>query len=160
MTEDGAAAAAPSSRRIAFWLGMAALATVLVGVAWIVVTGLLARSQLQKVRAELPRLRQAVLENRTDDARRLATQIADQSSRAHALTTGPAWWVTANLPVIGSPLHTTRVVTAGAHRIGQQVVPTVVQLADEVSRTRAGNSSVDLTPIRELAPQLHRASVA
>jgi hypothetical protein len=145
---------------MAFWLGMAALATVLAGLAWIVITGLIARSQLEKVRAELPQLRQAVLENRTADAARLATQIADQASRAHALTTGPAWWVTSNLPLLGSPLHTTRVVTSAADRIGGQVVPTVVRLADEVSRTRTSNSTVDLTPIRRLAPQLHRAAAA
>jgi hypothetical protein len=152
--------AAPSSRRrIAFWLGIAALAILAVGVVWIAVTGLLARSQLQKVRAELPRLRQAVLDNRTADARRLAEEISDQAARAHALTTGPAWWVTANLPVLGSPLHTTRVVTAAADRIGG-VVPTVVQLSDEVSRTHAADSSVDLGPIRRLAPQLHRAALA
>ena len=154
----------PSVRgRLPSWLpltlGVTALATLLAGLAWIVITGLLARSQLEKVRADLPALRQAVLDGRTADARRIAHRIRDEATRAHALTTGPAWWVAANLPVVGSPLRTTRVVTTAADRIGTDVVPTVVTLADEVSRTRMTASAVDLAPVRRLAAPLHRAAV-
>jgi len=143
-----------------WWLGIAALATLVAGLAWIVITGLLARGQLEKVRADLPALRQAVLDGRTADAQRIAHRIGDEAARAHALTTGPAWWVAGNLPVVGTPLRTTRVVAAAADRIGADVVPTVVTLADEVSRTHLTASAVDLAPVRRLAAPLHRAAAA
>ena len=146
------------ARRLAFWLGVAALAAVLVGVAWIAVTGLLARSQLAQARAELPRLRQAVLDGRVDEARHLAERIGTQTRRAHSLTTGPAWWVGANLPVLGSPLQTTRIITAAGDQLGSIVVPTVARVSDELARTRTGNSSIDLRPIENLAPEVHRAA--
>ena len=151
--------AASTRQRFAFWLGVAAVATLVIGAAWLVITGLLARSQLQDVRSELPQLRQAVLDNRMPEARRLADRIRTQAARAHALTTGPAWWVAANLPAAGAPLNTTRVLTRAADQLGDDVVPTVVRLADEVSRARANDASIDLTPIRRLAPELHRAAL-
>jgi hypothetical protein len=145
-------------RRLAFWSGVAVLTVLGAGIVWIAITGLLARSQLAKVRADLPKLRQAVVDGRTADARRLADRIRDESTRAHALTTGPAWWVAANLPVVGTPLQTTRTITATAGRIGTEVVPAVVALAEKVSHTRLTNSTVDLEPLRRLAPALHRAA--
>jgi len=153
-----AADSPPFRRRLVFWCGAVALATLVVGLAWIVVTGVLARGQLQKVRADLPKLRQAVLDGRSADARQIAHRIGDEAARAHALTTGPAWWVAANLPIVGSPLHATRIVASAADRIGSGVVPTVVTLADELSQTHLSGSTVDLTPLRRLTAPLHRAA--
>jgi len=139
---------------------VAALGALLAGGAWLTVTGLLARSQLEQVKAEVPQLRQAVLDNRMPEARRLAADIRRHADRAHALTTGPAWWVAGNLPLVGSPISTTRVLTEQAHRLGTDVLPTVVRLADAVSRERTVGSSIDLGPVRRLAPELHHAAVA
>jgi len=145
--------------RLPFWVGIAALSTLLAGLAWIVITGLLARSQLEQVRADMPALRQAVMDGRTADVHRLADRIRTEAARAHSLTTGPAWWVGANLPGVGSPLQSARTITTTADRIGSGVLPTVVRLADEVSRTHLTNSAIDLGPVRRLEPVLHRALV-
>lgn len=145
--------------RLLLWAGIAALATLLAGLAWIVITGLMARSQLEKVRADMPALRQAVMDGRTADVHRLADRIRAEAARAHSLTTGPAWWVGANLPGAGSPLQSARTITTTADRIGSGVLPSVVRLADEVSRTHLTNSAIDLGPVRRLEPVLHRALV-
>ncbi|MGH3494921.1 MAG: hypothetical protein ACRDQ1_17030, partial [Sciscionella sp.] len=76
--------AAPFARRAAIrsrgsWIlfiaGWAVLGLVVVGIAWIVVTGLLARSHLNQVRAELPKLRSALSSGDMAKAHALARDI-------------------------------------------------------------------------------------
>jgi hypothetical protein len=137
-----------------------ALGAVALGIVWIVVTGLLARAQLEHVRGELPKLRAALLDGRTADARALAQRITVQTQRAHAVTTGPAWWVAANLPGIGSPLRTTRAIAAAADDIGRNVAPPVVELSEQVAHLRPVHSAIDIARIQDLVPDLHGAALA
>ncbi len=160
MSEDSTQRPA-RQRRIAVWLGWSALAIVGVGLAWIVVTALLARARLNEVRAELPQLRTALSSGQYDRAQELARRIEDHTASAHALTGGPAWWVSANLPVLGTPLQTTRTVTAEADRVAGQVVPGVLDLANRLSTGGlVRHDTVDIAALRTLAPQLHSAAQA
>ena len=146
-------------RRIARAASWSLLALVALTATWLLVTGLIARSQLDDARAELPRLRQALLHGQTAPAATLADRIRQQSHRAHALTTGPAWWVAAHLPGLGSPLDTARTITAQADVVGQRVLPAVVSLVTRVQQLpRPHNATVDLQPIAELAPTLDAAA--
>lgn len=111
------------------WAGWTLLTLALVGIAWIAVTGLLARSQLEKARAELPAVRNALLAGNEAEAQLLAAQVADHAGSAHALVSGPAWWVGAHLPGIGTPLTTTRTIATSADAIGKQALPGLVDLA-------------------------------
>lgn len=144
---------------IAGWsiLGLAVL-----GIAWVVVTGLLARQQLNEVRAELPQLRTALSNGDLPRARALATKIETQASRAHALSRGPAWWTAAHLPGLGDPLETARAISATADRVGNDVLPAVVQLAQQLDETshQGSDSSVDLDQLARLAPTLNHAARA
>lgn len=146
-------------RRLAATLGWVALGVAVLGVGWVVVTGLLARAQLEQVRASLPQVRSALASGNLHEAQSLTTRIRSQAERAHGLTTGPAWWVTADLPWLGRPLRSTRAITAAADRIGQDSLPGLLTVADTVegSSLRSG-SHVDVTALARVAPALHRSS--
>lgn len=107
---DSSAARAPRTRQQKLYLALfAALsATILLGLVWVLVTGLMARSQLQAAERDVPLLKQAISAGKLDNARTLATHIADDASSARSLTSGPAWWTVSNLPVLGAPLISRR----------------------------------------------------
>lgn len=143
-----------------------AAALVLIGIGWILVTGLIARSHLQDVRSDIKALRAAITSGDTHRAHQLAARIQDAAHRAHELTSGPAWWVASNIPVLGSPLHTSRVITTEADTLGHAVLPGVLRLADDIeAMPSTANSRIDLAPLvradpvlREAARTAHRAS--
>lgn len=138
--------------------GWGALTVAVVAVGWILVTGLLARSHLNQVRAELPQLRSAITSGNTAKAHALATDIARHAERAHSLSTGPAWWVASNIPGLGTPLQTSRTIAAQADRVGQDVLPGVLSLVDDVSTMHITNSTIDLRQVAVAAPALHLAA--
>lgn len=159
--ETGAASETASGGRLLFWAGWAVLGVVVLGVAWVVVTGLLARNRLDDARSRLAELRSAVVAGDTARARTVAAAIADDAHSAHALTSGPAWWVASNVPVLGSPLRTSRTLATEADRLGQDVVPGVVRLLQTVpSGATASLSSLDLDAIARATPQLQDAARA
>lgn len=148
-------------QRLAWILGSLAIGAVVLGAAWIVITGLVARSHLNHVKSELHALRQAVAAGNTTNAKALVDDISEQAGSAHALTSGPAWWVTSNIPVLGTPLQTSRTIALQADRLGQQVLPAVQQLADDLAKTPPPTkSTIDLAPITDAAPALDRAAKA
>ena len=121
----GEAGADPRSRARRITLACAGLvgAIVLVAVAWVLVTGLLARAQLGHVRRELPQLRKALAAGDVAEARSISADLAKRAHRAHGLTTGPAWAIGAKIPGIGAPLRTGRTIATASDDIGHQVVP-------------------------------------
>jgi hypothetical protein len=93
-------------------VGSALLAILLLAGAWLLVTGLLARRELDAARADLPKLRALAASGQVAAAGTVAAELAGHAHRAHALTTGPAWSVAAALPGIGSPFAVVRGMTA------------------------------------------------
>jgi hypothetical protein len=147
--------------RIASLLGWSALAVVGLGIVWLVVSSMIARSRLSELRTELPQLRQAISQGQFDRAQALARRIENHAHTARAITTGPVWWVAANVPVLGSPLRTGRIVSAETDRLAQQVIPSVLDLAQGLSRGNlVEKDTVDLTILRRLSPQLSAAARA
>lgn len=134
-------------------------APVVLAVAWIIVTGLLARSQLQTVRAEVHQLRAQVAAGDLDAARATASEIAGHAGRAHWLTTGPAWAVFAGLPG-GQPLQTVRTMAAQIDTLSSDVVPQLVTASRRLdpASLRLSDGRVDLARIARAAPVLDRAS--
>lgn len=144
-----------------FGLGWTVLGLAVAGLAWVLVTGLLARSHLHAVRSDLPKLRAALTAGDMPRARSIAADITRHSARAHELSSGPAWWVTANLPVAGSPLRTARTLATQADRVGTEVLPAVIDLAQDVTdMPRLSNASIDLDRLAKAAPALHKAANA
>jgi hypothetical protein len=132
-----------------------------VAVAWLILTGLLARSQLNSVKSELPRLRQALSAGNFDQARSISQDLAVHAHRAHALSTGPAWWVASNIPFFGTPLDTSRTIAAQSDRVGADALPGVLKLADSLTgdQLRQGDS-INLAPIVAAEPVLQSSSAA
>jgi hypothetical protein len=123
-------------------------AIVLVAAAWILVTGLLARAQLNHVKKELPQLRTALAGGDVAKARAISGDLAKRAQRAHQLTAGPAWSVGAKIPVIGTPLQTVRSIATASDDIGRRALPGLLDLADTLTSTALRHGSgIDLRPI-------------
>src|SRR6266536_6331195 len=90
---------------------LAAGGIAVLGAAWLVVTGLMARNQLIQARADVHRLRAEIATGDLGAARATAAQLAKHAHRAHVLTTGPAWALAAGVPLAGAPMHTGRGIT-------------------------------------------------
>ncbi len=153
----------PAGRRnrVAFALGLTALGLLLAGACWVAITGLIARSHLEHVKAELPQLRTALISGDLQRTRALTADIAAAARSAHALTSGPAWWVAANIPALGTPLATGRTLARQADVVGHGVLPGVERVATEVSAlSHVSNSTIDLGRLADLAPQLGSAARA
>ena len=129
------------------------------GLIWILITGLLARQQAQNLEDRLQLVRQLLTEGRLDEARHAAADIPAIADRAHNLTTGPAWWLGAQLPFIGDPFDVTR----GTMAAGAQVADVVPQLMNVVSdldpaQLRVNGDTLRLGPLEQAVPSLLTAS--
>ncbi|WP_191971771.1 DUF4012 domain-containing protein [Streptomyces luteolifulvus] len=137
----------------------------LAGVAWIGVTGLLARSELLNVQRELSTLKQSVTSpaGNTPGASPEETmrKAAAHAARAHQLTTGPAWFMASQVPYLGRPVSTVRGISEAADRLTGDVLPPMVEL---VARPidDAGHQGLGalLSELRGKAPAFDRAARA
>jgi hypothetical protein len=127
---------------------------------WLAVTALMARSQLNQVRAEVHTLRAEITASDWTAARATATELANHAQRAHQLTSGPVWAVAAALPSGGEPLRTIRGITASVDTLGRDVLPQVVGATQRLDpRTlRRTDGSIDLSRIAAVGPAIDAAS--
>ncbi|WP_375499426.1 DUF4012 domain-containing protein [uncultured Jatrophihabitans sp.] len=137
------------------YFGLFAAIVGLVGLAliWIIVTGLVARSRLESAQYDVRDLKKAAASGDLAKVQQLSSRIADRSASAHNLTSGPAWWVGANLPLVGTPLHTSRVIARQANRIARTAPPLVTSLRRLTSGHRA-SSGIDLAAARQALARL------
>lgn len=130
----------------------------LLGGLWILVTGLIVRSQLASVRDEVHALRTQV---KAGDIAKARATLADLRSHAHLareLTEGPAWATAAALPAGGQSLRSIRGIAAAVDDIAHDVLsPLVTVRADlDPGMLRRPDGSIDLDPIvRSAAPIAH-----
>ncbi|MCU1659833.1 MAG: hypothetical protein JWO57_4489 [Pseudonocardiales bacterium] len=148
-------------RTVVLWSVGACAALALIGFAWVVITGLLAQSQLNSVKRELPELRKALVAGDFPRAQALADKLSGHAHRAHDLTTGPAWWVSASLPGVGTPLDTVRTIATASDEVGRAVLPGVLKLAGDLtgSSLRHGDT-INLAAVSTAEPVLVRASAS
>lgn len=159
----GSAARPASRRRARLYLtfGTLCLLTVLVGLLWIVVTGLMARQRLEHARADLAHLRTAALSGQDAEVSRLAGAVRAETADAHELVSGPAWWVGANLPFVGAPLASTRAVAGAVHVVGTRVVPAVAALTHQLPDLAGrGNATMNGNGLATLRREFDRAESA
>ncbi|MGI5197908.1 DUF4012 domain-containing protein [Streptomyces sp. CA-288835] len=138
----------------------------LAGAGWIVVTGVLARSELLAAQRSLETLRGQVAADPTrGSAQRLRTdeaavhRAARHAARAHRLTTGPAWYSAAHLPLLGGPLRTARGVAEASDRLTHEVFPPLARTATRLGVAAGSDSGhLDLAVLRRSAPLLERAA--
>lgn len=158
---EAAATTRPRLPRRLMFAGAVCFGVLALGLVWVIVTGLIARADLQHAQAELPQLRSALLAGDVGKANALSTDIATRADRAHSLVSGPAWWVAANLPVAGTPLQTSRTIASTADTLGTQVLPGIVRLGDTIhsSSLRAG-SSINLAVLSRASTVVDSARTA
>lgn len=135
---------------------------ILLTAVWILVTGLLARSQLEAVRSEVRQLHAQIDAGDFGGARATAHELATHAHRADWLTSGPAWAVVADLPAGGEPLQTVRTLTAQVDALSRQVLPPLVDASTQLDpkALRGPDGTIDLARIAAAAPVLDRANTA
>ncbi|MGW6790535.1 DUF4012 domain-containing protein [Streptomyces chartreusis] len=160
------------ARRITL-LGVVALPAA--AAAWIGGTGWLAHSELLAAREDLTALRESVGHSvergsratgtagspAEPDQERLARSAAAHASRAHGLTTGPAWYAASRLPFVGGPFETVRGIAAASDRLTGDVLPPLVRAVPRLaSSAQAGGVPRALAGLESEAPRFARAARA
>jgi hypothetical protein len=144
-------------RRVALYGGGG---LVLAGLAWILITGALARQQAIRMEDRLHQVEGLVIVGKLDAAQQAAHDIPVMARRAHWLTTGPAWWAAAHVPFLGRPLEIVRGTTEATHQIGSNGIPTLLQVATSLDPTklRTAGDTIDLAPLIAAEPTMAKAA--
>ncbi|MFD5742897.1 DUF4012 domain-containing protein [Streptomyces massasporeus] len=151
----------------------AAVGLLLAGAAWIAVTGVLARNELLAAQRSLEALRRQHLAQpavapataagppttRTAPAQDAVRSAAGHAARARSLTTGPAWFPAAHLPVVGGPFRTVRGIAEASDRLTRDVLSPLARTVAELGSTGTDDGRhLDLAALRRVAPLLEEAS--
>jgi len=91
-----------------------------------------------------------------DDARKLGADLPAMAERVQHLTTGPAWWIGAHVPWLGSPLASARSTAAVVGDIGRHAVPQLLEVAKDIdpAHLRVHGNAIALAPLARSAPAL------
>lgn len=143
-------------RRV-LWLGVSILT---LGFTWLLVTGLLARSQLDEAGAQARQLRIQVAAGDLTGAQTSAAALQMHAHRAHRLTTGPAWASAAVVPIAGTPAQVMRGLTSGLDNLGQHALPQLVAASRHLdpAALRRPDGSVNVSEVEDAAPALDSAN--
>ena len=127
---------------------------------WLGVTAVMARSQLNAIRAQAHTLGAQLSASNWPAARATAADIATRAHRANQLTSGPAWALGAAVPYGGEPLQAIRGLTAGADSLGHDALPQLINAGQQLNpRTlRRPDGSIDLARIAAAGPAIASAS--
>jgi hypothetical protein len=132
----------------------------LVGLAliWLVVTGLLAKRQVSAAESWATHMRSAISAGDLATAATDARRVRQHAHSAHQLTTGPAWWVTAQIPWLGRPLVSVRGCADQADVIGSKILEPLVDVAQTLTVSNlVDRGTVRLPPIAAAAPTVSAA---
>jgi hypothetical protein len=141
----------------------AALVVVVVvvgAIAWVVVTALLARREVEAVRAAVPVLRAELAGAQFAAARNTADELARHARRAHGLTSGPAWALAARIPVLGAPLRTARGIAQVGDELADGALRPLVEVGGRVGagQLRQPDGRIDVSAITGIEPVVARAT--
>jgi hypothetical protein len=132
----------------------------LIGAIWIVVTGLLARSDLLAARREADAAKAALIHGDVAKARALAAQLRDRAGSAHARTTGPAWAVASSVPWAGAPLASIREVADEVDVLAMHALTPAMNAGIQLDPDKVilGHGHLDLSRISAAEAPLNQAS--
>jgi len=127
---------------------------------WLAITAVMARGQLNQVRAEAHTLGAQLSASNWPAARATAADIAAHAHRANQLASGPVWAMAAALPSGGEPLRTIRGITAGVDSLSRDALPQLVSAGQRLDpRTlRRPDGSIDVSRIAAVGPAVASAS--
>lgn len=145
--------------RIIAWCALGLGTLGLLGVAWVCVTALLARGQLSAMRSELTSLRSSIAAGDIDSATSQAQTVASHASRAHMLTSGPAWAVIARIPSVGKPFEAARGAATAADVLGETTLPKLIEVSEAVNPSKLAlrDHTVDIAALIAATPTLDNA---
>jgi hypothetical protein len=128
-------------------------------VAYLVLTALSARDDLETARRDLQLVRTELLAGNQQQADRDLIVADSAAAAAQRRTSGPLWAFAAAVPWLGSPVDTVRTLASSAHELTKSVLPQVASTVDAIapSRLRIGPGAVDLAPLTAAAPTLAAA---
>jgi hypothetical protein len=132
------------------------------GALWVAVTALMARAELDDVRAGVPQLRAQLTAADVAGATTSADSLARHARRAHHLTRGPAWAVASRLPVVGAPLRTARGITEAADELGANALPQLVTAGSAIDpdTLRTPDGRIDLVALGQATPALQQGTAS
>jgi Protein of unknown function (DUF4012) len=130
----------------------------LVGAAWLVGTGLLAKRQVDAAQHNVEQLKASVDAGDIEQASRQAQLLAGHAHRAHRLTTGPSWWLAAQLPWLGRPAVAVRGDANQLDELSAHVLTPLVGVAGQLTAgTLFDNGTVQLPPLMRSIPVIGTA---
>lgn len=149
-------------RRRLGWVMLGLGGLVVLAAAWLVITALMARGEIDQLRTGVQRLHAQISAGDLTAARATAHTVAVHAERAHGLTTGPVWALAAKLPQGGEPLRTVRGITAGLDTLGRDAIPRLISASEDFdpARLRTADGRIDLARLAAVAPALNRATAA
>jgi hypothetical protein len=144
------------------WALAVAGGVVVLGLAWIVVTGLMARSQLEAARADVSAAKAALVAGHDQEAAQIAARLKRQADSAHARTSGPAWWLASQVPWAGAPLASVRELTGAVDALAHNALTPAVKAGMTMapSKVLVGHGRLDLSLIAQSTQPLGQAASA
>jgi hypothetical protein len=141
---------------------IAAGALVVLGGLWLIVTGLIVRSQLQDAKDEVHLLRQQVSDGDLAAARATLADLRTHADHAHTWSSGPAWAFASALPGGGDPFESVRGIASAVDQLTSDTLPALLAAREtlEPNQLRRPDGSIDLAPIEQVAPTLAAADTA
>lgn len=149
------AALRPNYRRL-----LVALACVvfLAGLAWILVTGLMAKREIAAAQRNADAIKARLEVGDLAGAAARMREVSVHARRAHARTTGPAWWVASQIPWIGSPVVTVRGCAEQLDAVSAGVLKPLVTVAGSLDlNTLVDHGTIHLQPFLDTAPAIRKA---
>ncbi len=137
-------------------LGVVVLAIVALALGWLVVTGLLARHELQVARAQVGALRADVLAHRVGSARSRLAAVRRDAEAARGETHDPLWSAAADVPLLGDPARVVRGATLAVDRLAREVLPTVIDVGGALDphALRVSADEINVVPLQHAAAPL------
>ncbi|SOD74712.1 uncharacterized protein DUF4012 [Jatrophihabitans sp. GAS493] len=131
----------------------------LVSLAWLAVSALLARKEVTAIKADMTTLRSSVSAGDVDSAKATANDLAAHAHRAAQLTAGPVWSITGAIPYVGSPFKSVQALTEVADQLGRSVLPDLIEASNELdpNQLRSGASGINVAKVAAAAPLVHRS---
>jgi Protein of unknown function (DUF4012) len=141
-------------------------ALALVGVAVVVLVGytgyqaLKAKTALERTASDFQTLQAQLTSGDEVGARATLAQAQRNATEAKDNSRGLGWWMSGRLPQLGPNVKAIQVITGVADSLAHDVLPGVISASSTLSpqNLRPVDGRIDLTPIREGAPEVVRAS--
>ena len=139
------------SRKALTLLIVGIVAVLLLGTAaWLGITGLQAKSELQAASGALSRAKTAVTKGDIAGAKAAAAEAAQNTAAARADTSDPIWRLAGAVPLIGATPRTVTLTAQAADEVASGALPPLVAAANEFqgSELRQPDGSVDVARVR------------